>query len=98
DDLRAKTIQSQIYQPESKGNPQGRAPARNVGLGLGPDRFNLGLWDHLKLCVHSRPPSESGLGIGHSLSLRWHEAQVVTILAVSQHIMKFVVELKGLSG
>jgi hypothetical protein len=34
DDLRGKTIQPHIYQPESKGNPEGQVPPRNVGLGL----------------------------------------------------------------
>jgi uncharacterized protein YacL (UPF0231 family) len=38
------------------------------------------------------------LGIGHSLLLRWHEVQVVTILAVLQHIMKSVVDLKDSLG
>ena len=65
DELRSKTIQPQIYHPESKGNPQGQVPPRNVGLGLDRfglelDWFGLGLWDHLKLRVHLRPPSESG--------------------------------------
>ena len=60
DNLRSKTIQPQIYHPESKGNPEGWAPARNVELGLGLGRFGLGLWDRLKLCVHLTPLSESG--------------------------------------
>src|SRR4029077_10437699 len=75
DDLRGKTIQPQIYQPESKGNPEGWAPPRNVGLELDRFglRFGLKLWDRLKLGVHSRP-FRKRLRIGPELSLRWHEA------------------------
>src|SRR5689334_9287108 len=57
DDFRGITIQPQIYHRESKGNPEGQVPPRNVELGL--DRFSLGQWNRLKLCVHLRPPSES---------------------------------------
>src|SRR6476660_1113512 len=57
DDLRGKTIQPQIYHPESKGNPEGQVPPRNVELGL--DRFSLGQWNRVKLYVHLRPQSES---------------------------------------
>src|SRR5215467_5184520 len=64
ENLRDKTIQPQIYHPESKGNPEGQVPPRNVELGLGNvdlglDRFSLGQWNRVKLCVHLRPPSES---------------------------------------
>ena len=45
DDLRGQTILPQIYHPESKGNPEGQVPPRNVELGL--DRFSLGLRDRL---------------------------------------------------
>src|SRR5258708_9856565 len=55
DDLRGKTIQPQIYHPESKGNPEGQVPPRNVGPGL--DRFGPGLWNRLKLSVLLRSPS-----------------------------------------
>src|SRR5712671_5991507 len=57
ENFRGITIQPQIYRRESKGNPEGQVPPRNVELGLG--RFGLGLRDRLKLCVHLTPPSES---------------------------------------
>ena len=34
----------------------GRARFHVVNVGLGLDRFGLGLWDHLKLYFHLRPP------------------------------------------
>src|SRR4051812_9009252 len=86
EDFRGVTIQPQIHHRESKGNPEGRAPARNVGLGL--DRFGLGLWDRLKLCVHFDTSVRKRLRIGHQLSLQGKEAQVVTVPAVLQHLMK----------
>src|SRR6476660_6812939 len=38
------------------------------------------------------------LRIGHELSLRWKRLQVVTILAVLQHLMKSVVDFKDSQG